>query len=139
MSVAIEAVIDAPIATVWALVSDFANLRRWHPLVERCEATGNAEGATRKVFFPDWWAEERLDLLDGDQHVLAYSVIGSDRPPGVGVRGSIRLTALDASRTSIVWESGLPPENPNAAAVNAGLEAYYPVRIGHLRQALGLA
>jgi hypothetical protein len=139
MTVSITAVIDAPIATVWSLVADFANLSRWHPAVERCEATGNTQGATRKVFFPDWWAEERLDLLNATQHIIGYSVIGSDRPPVIGVRGIIQLTKLDETRTSIVWASGLPPENPHAAAVNAGLEAYYPTRIGHLRNALGLA
>jgi uncharacterized protein YndB with AHSA1/START domain len=139
MSVSITATIDAPITTVWALVADFANLTRWHPAVERCEATGNTPGATRKIFFADWWAEERLDVLDPAQHILGYSIIGSDVPPVIGVRGTIGLTKLDEGRTSIVWESGLPPENPNAATVNAGLEAYYPTRIGHLRKALGLA
>ncbi len=73
-----------------------------------------------------WWAEELLDLLDPARHII-------------GVRGTVSLVALDKARASIIWESGLPPENPNAAAVNAGLEAYYPTRIGHLRQTLGLA
>lgn len=136
--VSVTAVIDAPIDPVWDLVSDFANLKRWHPLILRCEADGTGEGSIRTVHFEDWWASERLDTLDHGQHILGYTVIDSSRQPFIGVSGTIRLTRLDEDRTQIDWTAGLDAQNPHAASINAGLEAYYPKRLSHLRQALGL-
>jgi uncharacterized protein YndB with AHSA1/START domain len=139
MSVSVSEIIDAPIDRVWRLIADFANLPKWHPLVVRCEMTGEGEGAMRVVHFADWWATERLDRLDHAAHVLAYSVVDASRPPAIGVSGTIALTRIDDDRTRIDWSSGQKPEHPAAAEVNAGLAAYYPARIGHLRTALGLA
>jgi uncharacterized protein YndB with AHSA1/START domain len=138
MSVSISAVIEASINEVWDLVSDFAGLRRWHPALERCETKGSGEGAVRTVYFADWWAAERLARLDPVNHIVTYVVTDSSRPPVIGVQGTIQLTNEADRLTQIDWTSGLNPENPHAATVNAGLEAYYPVRIGHLKQALGL-
>lgn len=138
MPVSTSAIIDAPIGEVWSLISDFPNLKRWHPQIERCETEGEGEGAVRTVHFPDWWAAERLDRLDHAGHVLAYSVIDASRAPPIGVSGSMRLTEEGARRTRIDWTSGLADDRPFAADVNAGLAAYYPARINHLRAALGL-
>jgi hypothetical protein len=108
-------------------------------LVERCETEGSGEGAVRTVHFTDWWLVERLERLDQTDHVVAYSVIGSSRPQMIGVKGTISLTPEGDRRTHLLWTSGLGPESPRAAEVNAALEAYYPTRIGHLRNALGLS
>jgi hypothetical protein len=79
MGVVTTADIDAPLDAVWSLISDFAGLKRWHPLIERCETEGSGEGAVRTVHFADWWLAERLDRLDQTDHVVAYSVIDSVR------------------------------------------------------------
>lgn len=138
MTVSTSAIVEAPIEDVWRLISDFPNLMRWHPLIERCEADGADVGAVRTVHFADWWAAERLDRLDHDQHVVGYSVIDSLRPANIGVAGAITLTDAGDGKTRVDWVSGHRADNPHAAEVNAGLQAYYPVRIGHLRAALGL-
>ena len=139
MGVVTTAVIDAPLDAVWSVISNFAGLKRWHPLIERCETEGSGEGAVRTVHFADWWLVERLDRLDQTDHVVAYSVIGSSRPPMIGVKGTISLASEGDQRTRLLWTSGLGPESPHAAEVNARLEAYYPTRIGHLKYALGLS
>jgi hypothetical protein len=54
----------------------------------------------------------------------------------IGVKGTISLTSEGERQTRVLWTSGLDPENFHAAEVNANLEAYYPIRIGHLRKAL---
>jgi hypothetical protein len=123
---------------VWDLVSDFGNLKRWHPLIVRCEANGTGEGSVRTIHFADWWVSERLDALNQAQYILKYTAIDSSRCPFIGVSGSIRLSTLDGERTQIDWTAGLDSQNPHAAMINAGLEAYYPTRLSHLRQALGL-
>lgn len=138
MTVFASADLDAPIKSVWSIVGDFAGLQKWHPLVERCEVTGGeGVGAVRTVHFADWWAAERLDQWDEATHTVRYSITGSSRPEVIGVVGSIVLTPLGDDRTNIAWTSGHEPDHVFAATVNPALESYYPVRIGHLRDALG--
>jgi hypothetical protein len=139
MPVSVHATIYAPIEQVWALIGDFGGLVRWHPLLERCETEGEGIGARRSVYFADWWVVEELTALDVEHHVLRYLVVDSSRPPVIGASASMTLTSGGASITSLDWVSGLPDEAPHAAAVNTGLEAYYPLRIGHLNEALGVA
>jgi len=138
VGVATSAVLDAPIEAVWAIVSDFGNLQRWHPMVARCEADGDAVGSMRTVHFADWWASERLERLDPQAHVFGYAVVDSSRPPNIGVNGSITLSEAGPGRTRVDWMSGHPDDHPHAAVVNPALEAYYPQRVNHLRNALGL-
>lgn len=139
MPISVSAIINAPIERVWALISDFGGLMRWHPLLERCEVEGEGLGARRSVYFGDWWAVEELTTLDNDTHALGYLVVDSSRPPVVGATGFMALASPGTNETSLIWTSGLPDDAPHAALVNAGLEAYYPLRIGHLREALGVA
>ena len=139
MTVSISDHIDAPIDRVWEMVSDFPGLMRWHPQVVRCESTGHVVGALRTVHFQDWWAVERLDRLDPQAHVVAYTVTDCSRPQNIGAKGVITLTPAGPQRTRIDWAAGLDAGNEHAAAVNAALRAYYPTRIGHLRAALGVS
>lgn len=136
MTISIDAVIDAPLPDTWAMISDFANLKRWHPLVQRCETQGEGEGAIRTVYFADSWAAERLDRLDHDRHVLHYAIIDSDKPSSIGLKGAIALLADGEGRTALNWTSGVDPAREDAAALDAYLEQYYPSRIDHLRDAL---
>lgn len=139
MKATITEIIDAPIGNVWAIVSDFPGLMRWHPMVVRCEATGQGVGALRTVHFADWWAVERLEVLDAGTHVLGYAITDCSRPENIGVTGRITLSQAAPGRTCIEWVAGLEAGNEHAEAINAALLAYYPVRIGHLRTALDLA
>lgn len=139
MPVTVSDVIDAPIARVWEIVSDFEGLMRWHPLVVACDTIGQGTGALRTVHFQDWWAKERLDRMDQQGHVVAYTITDCSREVNIGAKVSITLTSLGPDRTRIAWTAGLDASSEHAEAVNAALEAYYPVRIGHLKTALGLA
>ena len=138
MSAHINRTIKAPIDDVWKLISDFENLQRWHPLVERCETVGEGVGAVRTVFFSDWWAKERLDRLDHVNHVMGYTVVDCSRAPAIGVSGTISLQAEGSESTIIDWVSGLEDSNPYAEAVNTELANYYPARIGHICSALNV-
>jgi uncharacterized protein YndB with AHSA1/START domain len=139
MTVFASAELDAPIARVWEIVGDFAGLPRWHPLIGRCDVVGEGVGAVRTIHFADWWAAERMERIDKDEHTITYAITDSSRPEVIGVVGSIRLEPLPGDRTRIDWTSGHQPNHPSAAAVNPGLESYYPTRIGHLRDVLANA
>lgn len=137
MTVSINATIAAPLDDVWAMISDFPNLRRWHPLVERCDTEGTGEGAVRTVHFADSWAAERLERLDNDQHILHYAVIDGSNPSAIGLHGAISLIAAQDGATELAWTSGVDPARPDAKALDDYLEHYYRDRIEHLRAAVG--
>jgi len=127
-------VIDAEIEQVWATVSDYAGLLRWHPLLSACETVGEGVGAIRTAHFADRWAAERLDILDPAQHTMLYVVTDSDEDEIVGVACQISLTA-DGDQTILTWSArATSPER--TSALRPRLQAYYATRIQHLRDAL---
>lgn len=138
MTIVVTDFIKTPIERVWMIVADFGGLKRWHPEVIRCETVGEGVGALRTVHFRDWWATERLERLDGLEHVIKYTIAECSRAANIGVKGCITLTPLSAASTRIDWVAGLDACSEHAADLNMALKAYYPTRIGHLKAALGL-
>jgi carbon monoxide dehydrogenase subunit G len=130
-------IIECPIEQVWAMLSDFGGLMRWHPQLVGCVTHGAGIGSERVVTLVDGrTATERLEELDPDQHVLVYSVTATANPAMVGATGRIQLASAGPDRTRVTWTFGLPESHPAASAENARLAAYYPQRIAHLRAAL---
>ncbi|MFC4595488.1 SRPBCC family protein [Sphingobium tyrosinilyticum] len=136
MTITLDATIDAPLDHLWSMIADFPNLMRWHPGVERCETLGVGVGAVRRLYFADFWAAEKLELLDNDQHILRYAIIDGSNPASKGLRGTISLSAGDEGQTNLTWTSGVDPDREDAAFLDAYLQTYYPERIEHLRQAV---
>lgn len=136
MPVSVTDTLDFPVDKVWAVISDFGGLMRWHPQVIGCTLKGEGVGCERVVQLPDRTATERLDLLDEQQHALEYTVTSAADPRTVGVRGRIELVPTGARQTRITWTSGHADTHPDAAVVNSRLAAYYPTRVEHLRTAL---
>ena len=125
--------VEWPIGQVWSVVSDFADLAAWHPLIEGCEADGSGFGALRKVFFSDRTVVERLDELDEARHRLVYRVVESTRPVTVGLTARITLSEREDLSTYVEWLTTLPAIPESLARE---LAAYYPRRIEHLDAAL---
>jgi len=138
MAVSTTAIIDAPIEKIWGIISDFANLKSWHPMIKECVATGEGQGAVRRIEFESWWVSEVLSELDNAGHSLAYLITESSRPETIGAFGTMALTALGAKQARIDWRTRQAEGNPLEAELDAQLSSYYPQRINHLRVALGL-
>lgn len=118
------------------MIADFGNLKRWHPLVERCEIDGQGQGAVRTVWFADSWAAERLERLDHERHSLHYAIIAGSNPSAIGLNGQISLMSETADKTQLTWTSGVDPTRTDAATLDAYLEHYYAERVEDLRKAL---
>lgn len=138
MAVSTTAIIDAPIQEAWQIVSDFAGLKRWHPMVKSCVTTGQGIGAVRRVEFEGWWVDEELSALDNNEHSLTYTVTDSSRPETIRAFGTLTLTSLGEKQTRIDWRTKQAEGSPHEADLDAQLAAYYPQRVNHLRSALGL-
>jgi uncharacterized protein YndB with AHSA1/START domain len=138
MAVSTTAIIDAPIEAVWGIISNFADLKSWHPMIKECVATGNGQGAVRRIEFEGWWVSEELSALDNAGHSLTYLITESSRSETIGAAGTMALTALGAEQTRIDWRTQQAEGNPREAELDAQLANYYPQRMNHLRAALHL-
>src|SRR4051794_23661601 len=109
MNVVSRGTIPHPLEAVWAVLSDFAALKMWHPGIATCEADGSGVGALRRVTLTNGRsATERLDELDTERHVLAYSATESSRPATVGVVARITLTRATEESTDVEWDVSVP-------------------------------
>ena len=126
--------VRAPIEQVWAIVGDFAFLDAWHPRIRSCVANGSAVGSRRTVDLGDRVAVERLDELDDDRHLIAYSVV-EGAPLTVGVSGRIRLKSAANDATSVEWLTTVPNRAGSEDLVSR-LKTYYMSRVDDLCAAI---
>lgn len=103
----VERIVDAPIAGMWRVVSDFANLD-WFPGAERYEAVGRpGVGLVRRIYMPgmDAPVEEKLLALDPATRTLQYAVIEGP----VNVLQDYRVTAslqdMGEGKTCATWQA----------------------------------
>lgn len=122
--------VHAPIEQVWGIVGDFACLETWHPRIRSCVANGSSVGSRRTVDLGDRVAVERLDELDEDRHIIAYSVV-EGAPLTVGVSGRIRLEPAAHEITSVEWLTTVPNRAGSEDLVPR-LKAYYLSRVDDL-------
>ena len=81
-------------------------------------------------------ATERLDELDADRHVLAYSVTESVRPATVGLSARITLTETEDGSTAVEWVVSPPESDGLTDEMIDGMRSYYPTRIQNLGDAV---
>ncbi|XP_054788261.1 abscisic acid receptor PYL4-like [Prosopis cineraria] len=101
--------IDAPVDTVWSVVRRFDNPQAYKHFVKSCRVIvgdGIRVGTLREVRvvsgLPAVSSTERLDILDDEQHVLSFSVVGGDHR----LRNYRSVTTLHAVETgTLVIES----------------------------------
>lgn len=118
-------VINAPAATVWALVGDFNGLPKWIPPVEASSATrGNTPGSVRTLSITGGeQLNEVLEGIDAKTMTLRYTM----REPNIKVlpvtkyRSSIKVTAQGANAAKVTWNGTFyrgSMDNPPPAALN---------------------
>lgn len=109
-----SAVIDAPVATVWALLRDFNAHDRWHPAVATSRMEGSRPvdqvGGVRAFRLKDGaFLRERLIGLDDRARRLTYCIL--EAPLRLdGYAATLTATPVtDGDRTFVEWESRFDP------------------------------
>jgi len=122
-------VIDAPVATVWALLRDFNAHDRWHPAVATSRMEGSRPvdqvGGVRAFRLKDGaFLRERLIGLDDRTRRLTYCIL--DAPLRLdGYVATLTATPVtDGDRTFVEWESRFDP--PAAPMMSSMLVTSYP-------------
>jgi abscisic acid receptor PYR/PYL family len=81
---AVVQVIDAPVETVWSVVRRFDRPQTYKHFIRSCDVIdGNGDvGTIREIHvvsgLPATSSQERLEILDDEQHVISFSVVGGE-------------------------------------------------------------
>ncbi|GAA0158482.1 hypothetical protein Leryth_017679 [Lithospermum erythrorhizon] len=75
--------VRAPVDIVWSLVRRFDQPQKYKPFVSRCTVQGDLKiGSVREVNvrsgLPATISQERLELLDDEEHILGIKIVGGD-------------------------------------------------------------
>ncbi|HEU5160242.1 MAG TPA: SRPBCC family protein [Streptosporangiaceae bacterium] len=133
-------VVNAPAATVWSYIRDFANLHEWLPSIETCELEGDAAadevGAVRRLGTQPGQPpiRERLVFFDDEDRSYAYEFIESPLPVR-DYRSRIRVaTVTDTGQAFIEWRGEFSAdENDVDAMVKFFTENVYGAGLASLR------
>ena len=105
-----SAIIDAPIARVWAVLRDFNSHDRWHDVVDKSHIEGDLPssrvGCVRSFSLKDGnrIREQLIGLSDKD-HISTYCIVEATVPLERYVATVTLKPVTDANRTFWLWES----------------------------------
>lgn len=103
--------ISAPLPIVWSLISHFSRPQSYKPFVRSCQlCMGDGSiGSVRQIRvvsgLPATSSTEQLDILDHEQHVFGFSIVGGDHRLS-NYRSRMTVHSEDG-RTAVVLESYL--------------------------------
>ncbi|XP_022145534.1 abscisic acid receptor PYL4-like [Momordica charantia] len=113
--------IAAPVSTVWSVVRRFDNPQAYKHFVKSCHVVGGDGdvGTLREVHvvsgLPAACSTERLEILDDEQHILSFSMIGGDhRLANYRSVTTLHPSPADGGNRTVVVESFVvdtPPGN----------------------------
>lgn len=128
--------INANAAQVWAVLSDFAGIEVGGPITS-FQTEGEGVGMIRTIGLGGGLVVERLDRLDPDALVFAYSILNDDCPlPVRGYAATVSITPTANDRCHVDWTGTFEPAGPEADAVKV-VEGIYRGGIARARAAVG--
>ncbi|MBQ0930700.1 SRPBCC family protein [Ideonella sp. 4Y16] len=126
--------INAPAATVWARIKDFAALQAWHPAVASSPADkGNEVGSVRQLTLKGGGAlTETLEAWDDAGMKYTYRAKDGGALPVTNYTSTLRVTE-DGGKATVEWRGAFyrgypnnnpPPDQNDEAAVRAVTGVY---------------
>ena len=129
--------IQAPIARVWAVVSDHGSIGSYVERVVVNRVEGRGVGAVRYIANPDGELRERLETLDSQTHSLSYSVVDPSPLTMTHYLGIVQLAPEGDGACRIMWSGRFATgSTPDPRAQKAGLEQFYRGAIAGLQSLL---
>jgi carbon monoxide dehydrogenase subunit G len=130
----VTGIVDAPVAAVWRLITDFANPQQLAPSIEHCSVVGEGVGAVRLVLARGLRMYEILVEADPVSRRFRYEILPQGDMPAAGLSGyaaQVVLSERAERQTHVEWSShGNVIGDP--AALNAQFEALYRGAIDQL-------
>ena len=97
--------LDAPVDTVWAVVSNFGDVSWAMPPEAKVEVIGEGVGMIRRLHTPGGAVEERLETCDAETRSFSYSIPGDMPMPVRDFRAWVQLEPLGDARTQVTWNA----------------------------------
>lgn len=122
--------IKASPAAVWAIVSDFCAIARWHPRVERCTLSdsGEADGETaamRSLIVAGGLGTIVEVETDRDETTMSYSYAFVSGPlPVKAYNATLAVRPIGANST-VVWTATFDAAGMSDADAKADIEGVY--------------
>jgi len=106
--------IAAPVAAVWAQLSDFAGIQPG-PGIESVEYEGEGVGMVRRIHLPAGVVVERLEELNADTRTFRYAIINDDSPlPFSDYSATVRMSEAQGV-TTVDWTGTFEPRGVDEA------------------------
>lgn len=140
--------VNAPPAQVWALISDFCAIEKWHPAVAKCEGKGgNDIGATRVLSIGEATGpqiHEELLKYDAETMSYKYKITQTDNTvlPVTTYSAILSVTAADGGGSKVEWKGGFyrgytnndPPPELNDEAAKTAVTGVYEAGLAHIKE-----
>ncbi|OQU95843.1 hypothetical protein CLAIMM_02008 [Cladophialophora immunda] len=96
-----------PVDQVWAILSGFGAIKTWIPTIDACITNGSQVGAVRTVYYSGTSIQEKLRILDWENHTISYEMLEPTGLPMKGGHGTVSLAAagVGANETRVTWTS----------------------------------
>jgi hypothetical protein len=140
-SASISDTIEAPLARVWQVMSDFGGVAG--ELIETCEVEGNGVGAVRTLTLRGGAGTvvERLEAMSDSDHSYSYAILNDDTCPLPvrKYRAAVRLSEAGPNATRVEWSGMFEPKGgASEADVVKLIEGVYRGGVARTRKKLGL-
>ena len=136
-SVAVEKEIAGEVGKVWALMSDFGNLRAWNSEIESCEVEGEGVGAVRTFSMGGITIKERLEAWDEATKSYSYSI--TEGPiPAKNYLAKVVLEDLGGTRTKVLWTSDFDAEGASEDDLIKLFEGIYSAGIAAVEKTVAV-
>ena len=124
--------VDAPPATVWALIGGFCAIKDWHPVIATCAVDGKTP-PTRTLLAKDGKTRfvEREMARDDVQHLYSYNFVSSPLP-AANYFATIRVVPHGAGST-VLWSGSYIPQDGQEKAVNDALAGIYETGLNAIK------
>lgn len=96
--------LDAPVDTVWAVVSDFGNVS-WAAPETQVDVIGEGVGMVRRMHTPGGAVEEVLETCDAATRSFSYRIPGAMPMPVSDFHAWVQLEPIGDARTHISWNA----------------------------------
>lgn len=134
-----QATIKAPIEQVWKQIAPFCAIADWHPALEGCTLRKTGGMQERDLALKGGGAiQERLMSVSAGKHRLRYTLLGGPLPVK-NYSSTIRLSAVDARTTRVIWSSSFEASGASDAEARKTIAGIYTSGFEGLRKRLDSA
>ena len=125
--------IEAPVADVWKLVSDFTGFLTAQGIP--CTGEGEGIGMVRTIAMRGMTIKERLEELDDATYTTSYSLLEHNFP-FTDYRAWVRLEDAGEGRTSIRWWGTFEPVGATETEVSEMISGIYTAGVAGIKKVM---